>query len=295
MRANAVATLVVWLAALTIATAAPIERDATAATAAGPPTSAVGPPTTCCSTGLGGGGASGGASPQVDAWVASATNGGLSRPSGTVSCGPWVRVAENVIAPGPPGPNGAPMVLFARVCDGLVVQAAWVPVLPPEDLARVAFDEVNRLVPLPSPLLSPDVSLSGYVNFETWLAVEPVAAVSATASIPGLSATVTASVESIEWSPGDGRMVVCTPWGALPPTPDFVGRAPCGYTYRFPSHPKVTHTDDLRYHGQVVLVWHATFVASDGTTGDLGVFRSVTPFAYKVREIQTVGSENPGG
>ena len=206
-----------------------------------------------------------------------------------------MRVTENVIAPGPPGPNGAPMALFARVCDGLVVQAVWVPVLTPEDLSKLAFDDVRQLLPLPTPTLSPDLVHSGYVNFETWLAVRPVDPVSATASIPGLSATVTAAVESIEWSPGDGHVVSCVPWGALPPTPDYVGRAPCGYTYRFPSHPKITHTDDLRYHGQIVLVWHATFAASDGTRGDLGVVRSTTPFAYKVREIQTIGSETPGG
>ena len=221
-------------------------------------------------------------------------SGGLSRPSGTSSCGPWMRVVDDVIAPGPPGPNGAPMVLYARACDGLVVQSAWVPVLPPEDLARLAFDDVARLLPLPTPVLSPPVAGSGFVNFETWLSVQPAAPVSASATIPGLSATVTATVDSIEWSPGDGKLVSCAPWGALPPSPDYVGRAPCGYTYRFPSAPKITHTDDLRYHGQVALVWHATFTASDGTAGDLGLVRSTTPFAYKVREIQTIGAEHPG-
>ena len=254
--------------------------------------SAVGttPPTTCCVAGSDGGGAASGN--EVFAWVVSAQDGGVARPIGTSGCSLWERDTTNVLGSGPPGPNGVPMNLYVRTCDG-VAQGIWVPVLGPEDLARLAFADVSALVVGPRVALSPATLAGGLVNFPTWLKVAPLAPVSATAGpLPsGLSATTTATATGIRWDPGDGSSVVaCALWGDLPAagTPaDAVG--PCSWTPRAPSAPRFTHASDERFHGSVSLVWAVSWAATDGTSGSLGLLTTTTPVAYRVRELQSIG------
>lgn len=244
------------------------------------------------------GGSFSGGKNAVGAWVVgSGPGGGVRPPSSGAVCSGWDHAAKISSDPGVvdlgtvrTGADGTVWNLYFRDC-GTDRQFVWVPDLAPADLGRIAFDEVLRKLPKPAPVLSPDASMGGWVNFETWLAVRDPGVVTATASIPGLSATATARVVSIEWAPGDGAQVECAPFGALPPSPGFIGAAPCGHTYRFPSHPKITGTSDLAFHGSVTLVWQASWSSSTGASGDLGEARSTGPFTYQVREIQTIGVE----
>jgi hypothetical protein len=180
-------------------------------------------------------------------------------------------------------------MLYYRICTG-TAQYVWVPLLSAGDLGQLAFDEVTKKLPKPTPALSPDLAIGGYVNFETWLSVADPGVVTATAAIPGLSATATALVVRIEWRPGDGSLVTCEPFGRLPPTPGYTGKAPCGHTFTQPSVAKATGTADDRYHGSVTLVWAASWTASNGASGDLGEVSSTVPFVYRVREIRTIGA-----
>ena len=180
-------------------------------------------------------------------------------------------------------------MLYYRICTG-TAQYVWVPLLSAGDLGQLAFDEVTKKLPKPTPALSPDLAIGGYVNFETWLSVADPGVVTATAAIPGLSATATALVVRIEWRPGDGSLVTCEPFGRLPPTPGYTGKAPCGHTFTQPSVAKATGTTDDRYHGSVTLVWAASWTASNGASVDLGEVSSTVPFVYRVREIQTIGA-----
>jgi hypothetical protein len=184
---------------------------------------------------------------------------------------------------------GMVWILYYRIC-GTTMQEVWVPVLPPGGLGQLAFDQVTKKLPKPTPALSPDLAVGGYVNFETWLSVADPGAVSATSSIPGLSATAIARVVRIEWQPGDGSLVTCDPFGDLPPTPDYTGKAPCGHTFTQPSVASATGATDDQYHGSVTLVWEASWTASNGASGDLGEVSSTVPFVYRVREIQTIGA-----
>jgi hypothetical protein len=243
------------------------------------------------------GGAIGGGGSEVSSWVVGqGPGGGVTAPSGT-TCGPWDHAANLSEEAGPPDVGtvrqdeaGVIWNLYYRNCEG-TVQYIWVPMLTPADLGQLAFDQVLKNLPKPLPVLSPDLAVGGYVNFETWLSVTDPGVITATSSIPGLSATATALVVRIEWRPGDGSLVTCEPFGALPPTPEFTGPAPCGHTFTRPSHPKVTGTTDDRYHGSVTLVWAASWTASNGASGDLGEASSTVPFVYRVREIQTIGAE----
>jgi hypothetical protein len=232
----------------------------------------------------------------VSSWVVGqGPGGGVQAPAGT-TCGAWDHAANATPEAGAADVQtvrqdsaGVVWNLYYRDCEG-VMQFVWVPALSPQQLGQLAFDAVTEKLPKPSPLLSPDLAVGGYVNFETWLSVADPGVVTATASIPGLSATATAQVVRIEWRPGDGSLVTCEPFGGLPPTPGHTGQAPCGHTFTLPSVAQATGTTDDRYHGSLTLVWAASWTASNGTSGDLGKVLSAVPFVYRVREIQTIGA-----
>ena len=65
-------------------------------------------------------------------------------------------------------------------------------------------------------------------------------------------------------------------------------QGPCGYTYRWPSAPKFTNTDDLADHDTAVGHWVITYATSTARSGTLGPIDRTTEFPYQVREIQTV-------
>ncbi|MGD9792056.1 MAG: hypothetical protein AB7V43_01140 [Acidimicrobiia bacterium] len=240
------------------------------------------------------GGQGGAGHDSVGSWVVGQGPGGGVRPlTGTTVCTAWKRVVGDrfgqISANGRIDEAGMMWYLHSRICDD-VEQFVWIPQLPPGRLGQLAVDEVIKQLPKPTPSLSPDLGVGGYVNFESWLAVTDPGVVTATSAIPGLSATATARVVRIEWDPGDGSLVLCEPFGGLPPTLGYTGKAPCGHMFTQPSLSKVTGASDDRFHGSVTLVWAASWTASDGTSGDLGEATSTVPFFYRVREIQTIGA-----
>lgn len=228
---------------------------------------------------------------SIDAWV---LGDQVAPPEGTSSCGPWIPAAEISAEPGVvdvgtvrEGADGIIEILYYRDCENRR-QFIWVGQYSGEEIAEVAADRVRRLLPRPEVSFAPPAD-SMIVNFETWMAVEPMAEVSATASIPGLSATVVARPVRIEWStgskaPGDPQVIECDLWGSTEQASDG-----CVWTPRFPSVQAVTGTDDYRYHGSVSVVWVVSWSASDGSGGSLGELSTTTPTSIAVREIQTIG------
>jgi hypothetical protein len=228
----------------------------------------------------------------IDVWVVGQTNGGISRPAGTSNCSPWTLFDTTT-----PGVLDGQIVerpdarLFVRSCDG-INQYAWVANLSPRQLAQVAFDQARATIPDPTPTFAPPPEAM-LVNLDTWFAVEPTGPISATASIPGLSVTVTAvPIEIIlntgSQVDGDITAVSCRPWGST-----RYGADGCTWTPSHPSVEQVTGTDDYRYHASVELIWQIDWRASNGTTGDLGTISSTTDVLIAVREIQTIGVPNP--
>lgn len=257
----------------------------------------------CCRGGGSGGGGSGGGSAGpggIASWVS--TGGSVRPPAGTTSCGPWDHTAnmseqEGVADLGTVDiRDGVIWNLLYRICEPDRIQFLWVPEIDPEDLAEAARQEVERLLDTPTITLSPGAEASGYVNLETWLAVEPMDDVSATAGpLPpdNLTATTTATAVSIEWVTGDPDVgtLVCDLWGELPGSgADEPGQAPCGWTPRYPSTPEFGIGGGA-YVGSVTVVWDVSWSASNGDGGDLGQLRTTTPVSYRVREIQTVGTD----
>jgi hypothetical protein len=125
------------------------------------------------------------------------------------------------------------------VTDGLYRPPVWIPdgqqpgpaLLPsPAEVAQMAHKQLR----LPAPTISANPTGDQLVNLPTWMWLSSGwRPVSATASVPGVSVTATATPTSVIWAMGDGTTVTCngagTPYSAADPeapSPD------CGHVYR---------------------------------------------------------------
>lgn len=154
--------------------------------------------------------------------------------------------------PGEDAHSGQKGAWYAMTCpDGVKVGTniatttttmVWLTTPPPPALMQptpevMAARARNKLV-LPKPQIAsnPPVGRPQLVGVPTWsfLPKSVWTPVSATASVPGLSVTATATPVSVTWNYGDGTSTVC----AGPGTPFTVGTDPkasspdCGHTYR---------------------------------------------------------------
>ncbi|WP_075847955.1 hypothetical protein [Saccharomonospora sp. CUA-673] len=106
------------------------------------------------------------------------------------------------------------------------------PAPSPEQLARQAYNQLR----LPSLGIHASPAERQLVNLPTWLWMDSGQwrPVTASASVPGVSVTATATPKSVTWSMGDGASVTCDGAGTpFPPGSDPQAASPdCGHTYR---------------------------------------------------------------
>jgi hypothetical protein len=143
-------------------------------------------------------------------------------------------------------------------------------------LARQAFS--SFLVISPVPRFSPAQSVVGVA---TWLWLrQGWSSRSATASVPGLSATVMAEPSKVVWDMGDGGQTVCAgPGNAWDPhQPNAT--TDCSYTYPVAGHFTVT----------VTVYYATTWSASNGTAGQLAGITGRASVPVTVNEIQAVNN-----
>jgi len=240
-----------------------------------------------------GGSASGGEDAQVAAWVIGLPGGGVQPPAGMSAsdCTGWIfatdmpDLAGSTTAGGVRlDPDGVLAYLYQRDCGTEETrQFVWVRQESPESLARAAQENLRiRLLPAPDPQLSP--ATHSVVHLETWLAVQPVAATSVTADIPGLWLTVTAQVASTTFDLGDGVVITCAGTGQIWRNHHVDVAAGCGHTFtKF----------DQKGRDRFVRVWLNWDVMWSSSTGQSGMLDPVVSaerrIAHPVREIQTVG------
>lgn len=176
-----------------------------------------------------------------------------------------------------------------QFCDGRSVGYVWTagadPAVPAIELARQAANEVVvpnchvRVAPPPDKLV---------VRFPTWLWLEGCtwAPSSATASVPLLSATVTATPTEVVWDMGDGTRIACegpgVPWRT--DAPPEAQSTYCSYSYRRSSSGEPQRAYTLTATVRWALSWSAT-------NGEGGVLSPVLPSstaAVRVGEVQTI-------
>lgn len=182
--------------------------------------------------------------------------------------------------------TGRLQVTVDYVCDGNVVGIGWVDANPPTlaDLIAGPQAEIRRRLPVPVPVIDP--SGGATVNLGLWLGVEPAAPVTATATLLGYSASVTATPVAIVFDMGDGSSVRCSGNGSVlsadDPARASAAAGPCGHVYDRP-----TPTD--RPHRVVVAMeWAVRYVTGAGR-GTLPTLTTVTTVAIPVVEVQSIG------
>jgi hypothetical protein len=173
--------------------------------------------------------------------------------------------------------------LEAVLCNGKYLTTVVIPPGRPTgpdvtgaQLARKAFS--NFRVTTPGPRFSPAQSV---VGVETWLWLnQGWSSRSVTASVPGLSATVTAEPSKVVWDMGDGDQTVCDGPGQAwdPDQPNAT--TDCSYTYPVAGHFTVS----------VTVYYTTTWSASNGSAGQLTEITGRTSVPVAVNEIQAVNS-----
>ncbi|HEX4822518.1 MAG TPA: hypothetical protein VFV00_20080, partial [Acidimicrobiales bacterium] len=206
--------------------------------------------------------------------------------SGTVTCGlysgdtsnsgVWIGTGTEVTAP----TEGES---YWIVCtDGYVNRIVYDPAnaIDPATLARRAFNELPLIYPRPR--TAPPATAKQLVGIRTWLWVDPGDwhAMSASAAIPGLSASVTAQPTRTIWEMGDGSTVTCdgpgTPYDAT--RPDAAQSTDCSHVYQH----------DGTYNVLATIEWTVTWSATNGAGGNLGAVRRSTQFPLTVEQRQAV-------
>lgn len=162
---------------------------------------------------------------------------------------------------------------------------AWIP-SDPASLAQQARESL----PLPSPDVhtSPDASGDQLVGVPTWLWVEGAwSTQSATAAVPGVSVTVTATPVSVVWTMGDGGRVVCNGPGTRYDTSKRADEqsSECSYTYTRSS----ARQPGGAYPVSVTLIWRVSWAASGvAGGGELGNVTRTTALRLRVAEAQAL-------
>ncbi|HEX9992278.1 MAG TPA: hypothetical protein VGB14_05055 [Acidimicrobiales bacterium] len=222
--------------------------------------------------------------------------------SGGITC--HYEPAVGVPVPEPAAPPAEWRLLVCTTLDGEEVSRSliyWTPGMvpgeapppgaPPQADAidpRVLAWQAAQELPLwyPDPRAAPPLDGESLTGVPTWLWVPESqwGTRSATARVPGLTATVTAEPARTEWDLGDGAAVVCdgpgVPWHAgLPESATY-----CSHTYERTSATEPGNA----YTATVTIVWSVTWTASNGDGGDFGEFSRTTQFPVAVAEAQAL-------
>lgn len=152
--------------------------------------------------------------------------------------------------------------------------------------------EAVRRLQLPAPVIrfNPAPPAAQLVFVPTWMWLEDASwgSRSATASVPGLSVTATATAISVQWSMGDGTTITClgpgTPWvegtDPLAPSPS------CGHTFTRPSVPGM-------FAVAATVTWQVSWVGG-GASGAEPALNSTATVAVTVAEAPTVNTGTGG-
>ncbi|GAB2790714.1 hypothetical protein GCM10027199_78430 [Amycolatopsis magusensis] len=164
---------------------------------------------------------------------------------------------------------------------GLPVQ---IPQFSPGEVARIARGQLR----LPSPVIASSPAGTQLVRLPTWLWLDGASwrPYSSTASVPGVSVTVTATPAEAVWSMGDGTTLTCTgPGTSFHKGGDPQAASPdCGHIYHRPS----AGAPDESFPVIATVHWTIMWSGADasGTLPDLTTSAST---AFRVAEMQALG------
>ena len=180
------------------------------------------------------------------------------------------------------------------VRDGLYRAPVWIPdvqtpgaaPLPsPQQLAEQARSRLR----LPSPAIASSPAGTQLVRLPTWLWLDRAMwqPQSATASVPGVSVTATATPTSVSWAMGDGATVTCIGPGTPFPTHGGPQTASpdCGHTYQRSS----AGAAGERFPATATVSWRITW-AGAGASGAFPDMTTSAAASFRVAESQALGT-----
>lgn len=189
-----------------------------------------------------------------------------------------------------PRPDGGAYVLVVETCKtatGSTVQTGeWLEQgadgqmqIRPEVLAQRAVDRLS----LPQPVMNTSPDSMQLVMLPVWLTVTGASwdQQSASASVPGLTVTATATPVSASWSMGNGDTKECTvpgtPW--TPAAGETEASPDCGYVYEQASEADLEVT--------VTVVWQVRW-AGGGASGSVPDMTTTATTSWPVIESQSL-------
>jgi hypothetical protein len=157
----------------------------------------------------------------------------------------------------------------------------------PPGQALLVQEAIRRLqLPAPAIRVNPAPPAAQLVFLPTWLWVDRATwgSRSATASVPGLSVTATATPSTVVWSTGDGGRVTCHGAGSAWRTgADPKAASPdCGHTYTRPS-------GSGTFTVAATITWNVSWVGG-GTSGTEPALTSTAGTQLTVAESRTVNT-----
>lgn len=193
-------------------------------------------------------------------------------------------------------PPGQPGAWYMYQCSGdgwrdaLYRPPIWIPdgqaaAPSPEQLAQQAYNQLR----LPSPQIRANPVGTQLVNLPTWLWLDQSSwgTRSATASVPGVSVTATATPQSVTWSMGDGSTVTCPGAGTPFPTGGNPSAASpdCGHTYTRSSQGQPNN----QFPVSASIHWTVTW-AGAGQGGTFPNLTTTSSASFAVAESQAVNT-----
>ncbi|MEU1605542.1 hypothetical protein [Micromonospora matsumotoense] len=192
----------------------------------------------------------------------------------------------------PPAGKGPPGGWYARTCnsDGIGSQGTpqWLDQPPGVDVGALALTARSRLrLPAPGIRTNPAGTPFVLVRVPVWLWVDPVTwgARSASASVPGVVVTATATPVSVRWSFSDGTSDVTCAGPGRPWTPGTDPRAvsTCGHTYTRSSAAAPGASFALR----ATVTWSVTW-SGPGGGGTLAPLTTTATTMVRVAQSQAI-------
>ena len=150
----------------------------------------------------------------------------------------------------------------------------------------IAWRAVSRLK-LPSPVIRVNPTGQQLVHLPTWLwlGTNSWQARSASAQVPGVAVTATASPQQVVWSMGDGTTVTCAGPGTAWHRATNPARASptCGHTYQKPS----AGQPDKAFRVTATVTWNIAWNGG-GQGGALPALQTTATLPVQVAESQAV-------
>jgi hypothetical protein len=175
---------------------------------------------------------------------------------------------------------------FMLRCNDELVRVVYVRPGTPAEMA----DQAQRYMPIPAPLARFAPPEQQIVNLATWLWIDEQRwfPLRSTVAIPGVSVAVVAEPVAVDWTTGDGTVVVCEgPGTAFDPTASTPQVSDCTHTFARSSAAQPEGT----YAASVTVRWHATWTVQGAVGGgDLGIVARTVQVRTRVGEVQAVNT-----